>query len=89
MEYDFLALLLAELNKTGNNYEAVVVKEEFDAEFPVNDDGNGTGLAGADHNERLTMRDVILRRVNSKAKVSNPNSGTFATLLRVTSVAVR
>lgn len=83
VEYDFLQLLLAELNKSGNNYEAVVIKEEFDAEFPVNDDGNGSGLAGADHNERLTMRDVILRRVNSKAKVSNPNSGTFSTLLRV------
>ena len=82
-EYNFLDLLLAELNKSGNNYEAVVVKQEFDAEFPVNDDGNGSGLAGADHNERLTMRDVILRRVDSKAKVSNPNSGTFATLLRV------
>ena len=75
---------MSELNKTGNNYEAVVVKQEFDAEFPVNDDGNGSGLAGADHNERLTMRDVILRRVDSKAKVSNPNSGTFSTLLRVT-----
>jgi Endonuclease/Exonuclease/phosphatase family len=83
VEYDFLQLLLAELNKSGNNYEAVVVKQEFDAEFPVNDDGSGSGLAGADHNQRLTMRDVILRRVDSKAKVSNPNSGTFATLLRV------
>jgi len=83
VEYDFLQLLLSELNKSGNNYEAVVVKQEFDAEFPVNDDGQGSGAAGADHNERLTMRDVILRRVDSKAKVSNPNSGTFATLLRV------
>jgi endonuclease/exonuclease/phosphatase family metal-dependent hydrolase len=85
VEYDFLQLLLSELNKSGNNYEAVVVKQEFDAEFPVNDDTSDgqTGLPGADHNERLTMRDVILRRVDSKAKVSNPNSGTFATLLRV------
>jgi endonuclease/exonuclease/phosphatase family metal-dependent hydrolase len=88
VEYDFLQLLLSELNKTGNNYEAVVVKQEFDAEFPVNDDGNGSGATGADHNERLTMRDVILRRVNSKAKVSNPNSGTFNTLLRVSVAGV-
>ncbi len=85
VEYDFLELLLAELNKSGSNYEAVVVKQEFDAEFPVNDDTSDgqMGLAGADHNERLTMRDVILRRVDSKVKVSNPNSGTFSTLLRV------
>jgi hypothetical protein len=84
VEYDFLQLLLAELNKGGEEYEVVVVKQEFDAELPVNDDGQGSGLAGADHNERLTMRDVILRRVDSKVKVSSPNSGTFATLLRVT-----
>lgn len=85
VEYDFLALLLAELNKTGNNYEAVVVKQEFDAEFPVNDDKSDgqSGVAGVDHNERLTMRDVILRRTDSKVKVSNPNSATFSTLLRV------
>jgi endonuclease/exonuclease/phosphatase family metal-dependent hydrolase len=85
VEYNFLQLLLGELNKSGNNYEAVVVKQEFDAEFPVNDDTSDgqSGLAGADHNQRLTMHDVILRRVDSKAKVSNPNSGTFATLLRV------
>jgi endonuclease/exonuclease/phosphatase family metal-dependent hydrolase len=80
VEYDFLELLLAQVNKTGNNYEVVVVKQEFDAEFPVNDD---TSNPDPDHNERLTMRDVILRRVNSKVKVSNANSGTFSTLLRV------
>ena len=84
VEYDFLELLLTELNKGSTKYEAVVVKNEFDAEFPVNDDpSGGEPPTGADHNERLTMRDVILRRVDSKAKVSNPNSGTFATLLRV------
>lgn len=82
-EYDFLQLLLDQLNKSGNNYEAVVVKTELDAEFPVNDDGQGSGLTGADHNQRITMRDVILRRVDSKVKVSNPNSGTFATLQRI------
>jgi endonuclease/exonuclease/phosphatase family metal-dependent hydrolase len=83
VEYDFLELLLAELNKGGAKYEAVVVKQEFDAELPVNDDGQGSGLAGADHNERLTMRDVILRKVSNKVKVSNPTSGTFNVLLRV------
>jgi endonuclease/exonuclease/phosphatase family metal-dependent hydrolase len=80
VEYDFLQLLLAELNKSGNNYEVVVVKQEFDAEFPVNDD---TSDSEPDHNQRLTMRDVILRRTDSKVKVSNPNSGTFSTLLQV------
>jgi hypothetical protein len=80
VEYDFLALLLAELNKGGERYEVVVSKEEFDAELPVNDD---TSDPDPDHNERLTMRDVILRKVSKKVKVSNPTSGTFNTLLRV------
>jgi endonuclease/exonuclease/phosphatase family metal-dependent hydrolase len=85
VEYDFLQLLLTELNKGSTKYEAVVVKNELDAEFPVNDDTSDgqQGFAGADHNERLTMRDVILHRVDSKTKVSNPTSGTFSTLLRL------
>jgi endonuclease/exonuclease/phosphatase family metal-dependent hydrolase len=65
-------------------YRVAVVKEEFDAELPVNDDGQGSGLSGADHNERLTMRDVILVRKGGGVKFSNPSSGTFNTLLRVT-----
>lgn len=62
-------------------YKIAVVKTEFDAELPVNDDGNGTGLSGADHNERLTMRDAIL--VRKGVKISNASSGTFNTLLQV------
>jgi endonuclease/exonuclease/phosphatase family metal-dependent hydrolase len=80
VEYDFLQLLLDELNRGGQKYEAVVVKEEFDAELPVNDD---TSTPEPDHNERLTMRDVILRKVSNRVKVSNPTSGTFNVLLRV------
>jgi endonuclease/exonuclease/phosphatase family protein len=68
-------------------YRIAVVKTEFDAEFPVNDDGNGSGFAGADHNERLTMRDAILVRKGVKA--TNPSSGTFNTLLRVNVAGVK
>jgi len=60
-------------------YRIAVVKNEFDAELPVNDDGNGSGVSGADHNERLTMRDAIL--VRKGVKISNASSGTFNTLL--------
>jgi endonuclease/exonuclease/phosphatase family metal-dependent hydrolase len=68
--------------KGGVQYVLANVKPEFDFELPVNDDGNGSGLAGADHNERLTMRDAILVRKGVGIKFKNPTSGTFNTLLR-------
>jgi endonuclease/exonuclease/phosphatase family metal-dependent hydrolase len=85
---DFLADLLKRVNKGakkkgGVRYGVAVVKQEFDVELPVNDDGNGNGLAGADHNERLTMRDAILVRKGVGVKFNHPTSGTFNTLLRV------
>jgi endonuclease/exonuclease/phosphatase family metal-dependent hydrolase len=95
---DFLTDLLNQLNKKKKGkkgsassaakkkpavrYVLAVVKPEFDFELPVNDDGNGSGLAGADHNERLTMRDAILVRKGAGIKFKNPTSGTYNTLLR-------
>ena len=93
---DFLADLLSAVNsgskkaakkgkkKKGVRYTLAVVKPEFDFELPVNDDGNGNGLSGADHNERLTMRDAILVRKGVGVKFSGATTGTFDTLLRVT-----
>ena len=68
----------AKKKKKGVRYTLAVVKPEFDIELPVNDDGN----PGADHNERLTMRDAILVRKGVGIKFSNPTTGTFNTLLR-------
>jgi endonuclease/exonuclease/phosphatase family metal-dependent hydrolase len=73
----------AKKKKPALRYAVAVVKTEFDAELPVNDNGQGSGLAGADHNERLTMRDAILVRKGVGIKFKNPTSGTFNTLLRV------
>jgi endonuclease/exonuclease/phosphatase family metal-dependent hydrolase len=87
---DFLAELLKRLNKKSKkgkqplSYRLAVVHDELDAEFPVNDDGQGSGLAGADHNERLTLRDAILVRKGGGIKFTNPTSGTFNTVLRPT-----
>jgi endonuclease/exonuclease/phosphatase family metal-dependent hydrolase len=90
---DFLADLLKAVNSAGKRkkavrYRAVVanVSTGIDVELPVNDDGNGSGLAGADHNERLTVGDAILVRRGVGIKTSHPRSGTYDTLLRIPGV---
>ena len=89
VKYDFLALLLAQLNEKKTLYKPVVVQDEFDFEAPadangVPGDGPGGGqgvLANAETNARLTMRDVILKRLHSGVKTANPKGGHFAHLL--------
>jgi endonuclease/exonuclease/phosphatase family metal-dependent hydrolase len=85
---DFLTELLKRLNKGKKKgsvrYKVAVVEPSLDAELPVNDDGQGSGLAGADHNERLTFSDVILVRKGDGVKFSKPTGGTFTTLLHPT-----
>ena len=85
VKYDFLALLLSQLNKGKQRYRPVVVQDEFDFEAPADANGvpgdgpGGTGiLANAEINGRLTMRDVILARTRAGVKTSNPKSGNFA-----------
>ena len=91
VRYDFLQLLLNQLNQGKQRYRAVVVKPEFDFEAPANENGRADDgpdapdglLADAEINGRLTMRDVILAR-NGTAVTANPRSGTFENLLTVT-----
>ena len=91
VKYDFLQLLLAQLNKKKALYKPVVVQDEFDFEAPANangvpGDGPGGGqgvLANAETNARLTMRDVILKRLHSGVATSNAKSGNFSHLLVV------
>lgn len=89
VKYDFLALLLAQLNRGRTRYRPVVVQPEFDFEAPADANGapgdgpgGGTGLlANAEVNGRLTMRDVILARVGAGVKTSRPESDTYEHLL--------
>ncbi len=85
VRYDFLKLLLDQLNKKKNLYRAVMVEPEFDFEAPANESGPpGGGISGANENGRLTMRDVILARKGTKT--SKPKGGHYSHLL-VESVA--
>jgi len=85
VRYDFLELLLAELNRDEERYRAVVIQEEFDFEAPADENGvNGDGpppTFDADLNARLTMRDVILARVGHGVHVAAPEGAPFDTLL--------
>jgi endonuclease/exonuclease/phosphatase family metal-dependent hydrolase len=81
--YDFLALLMAELDKRGGDYEVAHVQDEFDAELPVDVDASdttGSPPFGAELDVRLTMRDVILRKKDSNVQVSNPAGAHYQTL---------
>jgi Endonuclease/Exonuclease/phosphatase family len=88
VRYDYLQLLLDQLNKGEKRYEVVVSKNEFDFEAPADENGvPGDGpnplIANAEINGRLTMRDVILSRRDAGVQTANPQSGTFKALLTV------
>lgn len=86
VRYDYLAELLAQLNKGPDRYEVVVVQEEFDLEAPADEngvagDGPNPAIANAEINGRLTMRDVILARRGAGVETQNAQSANFATNL--------
>jgi hypothetical protein len=85
VRYDFLQLLLDQLNDCEERYRAVVIEEEFDFEAPADENGvAGDGpapIVDAELNARLTMRDVILQRVGAGVRVWDPEGGHFQHLL--------
>ena len=87
VRYDFLALLLGELNAGEERYRPVVIQEELDFEAPADENGIvGDGpapISNAELNARLTLRDVILMRVDAGVHVSEPMAGHFQHLLEV------
>lgn len=87
VRYDYLAELLAELNKGPDRYEVVVSQDEFDLEAPADEnevaDDGPQPIVNAEINGRLTMRDVILARRGAGVQTANPQSANFKTLLPV------
>lgn len=78
--YDYLQLLLAELDALGRPYMVVVVQEEGDNEVP----------STLGYDLRLTQRDVILAKAQlplDQLRVTNPRSANFATNLTLPTVA--
>ncbi len=71
VRYDYLQLLLDNINRGGRSYRVAVAEPEFDFEIYANTDGDDTTSAtgcpfGSEVNGRLTMRDVILVRTGVK-----------------------
>lgn len=78
VRYDFLALLLNELNKgPGRKYATVVTKNQFDFEGPANEDNVGSGCAVSELDGRLVMRDVIIKRLNAGVRTFTTARDTF------------
>lgn len=78
VKYDFLKLLLGQLNKGKKRYQVVKVTIEFDFEGPGNYDNDPSGAP--EINGRLTMRDVILARVGAGVRWSNAQGGNYANI---------
>jgi endonuclease/exonuclease/phosphatase family metal-dependent hydrolase len=90
VRYDYLAELMAQLNKGKKpQYRVAVSQDEFDFEAPANEngqpgDGPNGAIPNAEINGRLTMRDVILVRNGAGATFKHPRAGHFTNLLHVT-----
>lgn len=87
VRWDFLDLLMSELNRGKKRYRIVHSQNEFDFEVPVNQDGNEQTSApgcplGSEINGRLTMRDVIIAK-RGGVKTSKARGAEFDTQLQV------
>jgi endonuclease/exonuclease/phosphatase family metal-dependent hydrolase len=78
VDYDFLAILLADLRAAGTPYVAEVVGQRADVESP-----SFTATMGNPRDVRLTMRDVILKRKGNTLAVTGQHDQLFTHNLEV------
>jgi hypothetical protein len=81
VDYDFLAILLADLAAIGEPYVAVSVQQESDVEGPSFLGNPFAGPVQQPRDVRLTMHDVILKRATDRVKVLASGSGQYAARL--------
>ena len=79
VDYDFLAILLDDLADAGMEYEAVSVQTEADVEAPSFEVAPGPGARDV----RLTMRDVVLMKVDDGLTVVDEEVGHYSAALSV------
>ena len=79
VDYDFLAILLADLADAGVDYRAVSVQQEADVEAPSFETFPGPGARDI----RLTMRDVVLMRVDDGLTLLDEGVGHYDAALTV------
>jgi endonuclease/exonuclease/phosphatase family metal-dependent hydrolase len=77
VDYDFLQILLDELNALGQHYHVAQVQQESDVSAPAI-------LGGALQNVRLTIRDVVLERARNGVHVTSASGGNYATRIPLT-----
>ena len=77
VDYDFLAILLADLANRGVSYEIVRIQQESDVEAPAFTGNPYAGTAGSAQDVRLTDRDVILVRSGSGLRIEGTGGGQF------------
>jgi len=77
VDYDFLAILLADLANRGVHYQTVHIQQESDVEAPAFTGNPFSGTAGSAEDVRLTDRDVILVRSGAGIKIDGSGGGHY------------
>jgi endonuclease/exonuclease/phosphatase family metal-dependent hydrolase len=83
VDYDFLAMLLADLASREIGYEVVQVQQESDVEGPAFTGNPYVGTAGSAQDVRLTDRDVILVRSEAGLRIEGSGGGQLSRHLEV------
>ena len=81
VDYDFLQLLLGELQRAGQSYQVVHVQKQSDVEGPAFRGLNPFAADAQAADYRLTMHDVLLKRASSQIKVERAGGGNYAAVL--------